>query len=259
MQDRLASIEQRLTGIEERLDQLEGAARTEAGTAKRSTDETPFGDSFLANASVHVGRVLLIFGGAYLLRAITDFEFVPTAVGLALGALYALCWLFVAWRRAADPNQRAAAAFFGGTSVLLMLPLLMEAATTFGLLSGTQALIAVGVYFALALGVGVQRELRSLAWLATGGACAASLALLIATHAAVSAAALMLVVALASLWAVYKRGWLALQWLGAAGAVLAAVALITLSQSQQWSLSADSASVFTSLLLLSCFIALILL
>ena len=251
MQDRLASIEQRLTSIEERLDQLEGTASTTATQREQTSEQGAFTDGFVANASVHVGRVLLIFGGAYLLRAITDFEFVPTAVGLALGAVYALYWLFVAWRRAAEPTQRAAAAFFGATSVLLMLPLIVEAATTFGLLSGVQALAAAGVYFGLALSVAVQRELRTLAWLVTGGACATALALLIATHAAIAAAVLMLAVALASLWAVYNRGWLALQWLGAAGAALAAVALITLSHSQQWSISAGSASVYASFLLVS--------
>jgi hypothetical protein len=251
VQDRLTGIEARLARIEQRLDELEGAARAEAEYEQAVAAEPSLGESFVASASTHIGRVLLIFGGAYLLRAITDFEFVPTPIGLAMGAAYALYWLYVAWRRAADESQRAAAAFYGATSAVLILPLLVEAATTFDLLSGAQAIVAVAVYFALALAVGIQRKLRSIAWLVTAGAGITALALLITTRAAVPAAALLQAVGLATLWAVYGRGWLALQWLGALGASLGVVALITLAQSPQWSLSGGTATLFATLLLLA--------
>ena len=94
----IADLEARIVAIERRLAALEGEkAETERKAEVRST--TPRGDGVAAAASTHIGRVLLIFGGAYLLRAITEYGFVPTALGLLLGASYAVFWLAMAWRR----------------------------------------------------------------------------------------------------------------------------------------------------------------
>lgn len=235
MQDRIAELEARLVSVEHRLNALERIAPARAAVAP-GDDEPVLDDGFLANASGHIGRVLLIFGGAYLLRAITDSHFVPTAVGLSLGAAYALYWLYTAWRKAAIESRRANAAFFGATSVLLSLPLLVESSTTFGLLSGRQALAALAVVTALGLSVAVTRRLRSLAWLVTAGAIVTALALLIVSHEAVLVSLFLLALGIASLWAVYGRGWLALQWLGAAGANAGVAALAGLSGAEQWQL-----------------------
>ncbi len=252
MQDRLAELEERLVIVERRLAALEGAPAPpqEPGTTE---DESARDGGLLGKASTHIGRVLLIFGGAYLLRAITDFEFVPTAIGLAMGAAYALFWLYLSWRKAAVDTERATAAFYGATAILLALPLLVEAATTFGLLTGAEAVGALAIFFALALTVGVVRNLRSVAWLVIAGAGVTALALVITTHAAVPAAGFLLLAGLASLWAVYARDWLALQWLGAIGANGAAFALIGLAQSPQWSLDPGVAALFAIILLLTYF------
>ena len=142
--------------------------------------------------------MLLIFGGAYLLRAITDFQFVPTGIGIAMGATYAVYWLFMAWRKGLVDSERAGAAFFGGTSVLLALPLLVEAVTKFELLSGQQGLVALTVYFSLALWVAVLRQLRSLAWLVTIGGIGTAFAILIASHEAPLVAIVLVFLGLAS-------------------------------------------------------------
>ena len=235
MKDRVAELESRLAAVEHRLRVLESASSIEPASGQLAPEPT-LGDGFVSSASTHIGRVLLIFGGAYLLRAITDFQFVPTAVGILMGAIYALFWLYMAYRKGHIEDLRANAAFFGGTSVLLILPLLVEAVSRFELLSGAQGIIALAVFFAVAMLVAVIHNLRSLAWLVTGGGIATAFAVLNASHSAVPVSVVLLILGLGSLWAVYIRRWMGLQWLGALGANAGVLVLAVLSKSEQWPL-----------------------
>ncbi|MEJ2128440.1 MAG: hypothetical protein P8X81_06300 [Woeseiaceae bacterium] len=246
----LADIEKRLAAVEKRLSALEAPGPVRA-SVKDDTDEAPsLGEGFLSSITTHIGRVLLIFGGAYLLRAITDFQFVPVPAGLFIGALYAVFWLVMAYRRGAIAHRGADAAFYGGTSTLLALPLLVEASTRFGLLSGNQAVVALLGYLALALFVADRRQLRSLAWLAVGGGIATAFALLFATSVIVAVAVLSVLLGLASYWVVQRHEWMGLQWLGAAGANAVVLVAIGLSRSDQWSLEGTTALLFAAVLLL---------
>lgn len=246
----LARIEKRLAAVEQRLSALEGSAPTEPRVVDEAEAAPSLGEGFLSSITTHVGRVLLIFGGAYLLRAITDFQFVPVAVGLFLGACYAVFWLAMAARKGAIDNQRADAAFYGGTSTLLALPLLVEASTRFALLSGMQAVWALLLYLAAALFVSDRRNLRSLGWLAVGGGIVTAFALVITTQVILEATALLLLLGLASYWVVQRRAWLGLQWLGAAGASTAVLLTTGLSRSEQWSIDSSAGLWLAALLLL---------
>jgi hypothetical protein len=246
----IADLEARIVAIERRLAALEGE-KAESGPQAETRAVTPGGDGFAATASTHIGRVLLIFGGAYLLRAITDYGFVPTALGLLLGASYALVWLVMAWRRAGVEAERVKAEFFGGTSVVLGLPLLYEAANRFALLSGTQAVVAVAVYFTLALATATRHRMTVLAWMTTAGSIAVAIALLVSARAAIPVAAFLILLGIGSLWAVYLRDWLGLHWLGALGANVGVGALIALSLSDRWPISPALAFGFAVVLLIS--------
>ena len=248
MTSRIADLENRLAAVEQRLAKLEGE-KAEGSVHEREAAAPRLGDEFAATASKHVGRVLLIFGGAYLLRAITDFQFVPTALGVFMGATYAVFWLFVAYRRGGIESQRTGAAFFGGTSVFLTLPLLHEATTKFGLLSDIEGIAALFVYCALAMTVAVVREVKSLAWLITAGGIATAGASLVTLHSAVPVAAFLLALGLGSLWAEYWRHWLGLRWLGALGANLGVLAMVVLSQSDRWEIEPGLPFVFAVVLL----------
>ena len=201
----LADIEKRLAAVEQRLSALEAPSPVPAAAKDEAVEAPSLGEGFLSSITTHIGRVLLIFGGAYLLRAITDFQFVPVPLGLFIGALYAVFWLVMAYRRGAIAHQGADAAFYGGTSTLLALPLLVEASTRFDLLSGTQAVVALLGYLALALFVSDRRRLRSLGWLAVGGGIATAFALLFATKVIVAVTVLLMLLALASDWVVQRR------------------------------------------------------
>lgn len=243
MTSSLADLERRLAAVEQRLAAIEGGAEA-APVYDREAAAPTLGDGFVTTASRQAGRVLLIFGGAYLLRAITDFQFVPTALGISMGATYAVFWLFVAYRRGKSESHRTGAAFFGGTSVVLTLPLLHEAVTKFDLLSDVAGIIALAAYCALVLFVAVSRHIKTLAWLITVGGIATAVASLVASHTAVSVAAFLLALGLASLWVEYQRDWLGLRWLGAAGANLGVLALVSLSHSERWSIDPELPFIF---------------
>lgn len=248
MHDRLADLESRIAAVERRVDALENTA-----DALVSPDhEAPvpsLGEGFVTVASAHVGRVMLIFGGAYLLRAITDFQFVPTALGISMGASYALFWLFMAYRKSGVVPLRSRAAFYGGTSVLLSLPLLVEAVSKFNLLSGPQGIAALTAFCAFALAVSIGRNLRTLAWLTTAGGIGTAMAVMIVSHTTMSTSAFLLALGLASLWAVYYRQWIGLQWLGALGANVGVIVLVIFGTSDQWTIEPRTAVLYSSVLL----------
>jgi hypothetical protein len=196
-----------------------------------------------------VGRVLLIFGGAYFLRAITEEGFVATSLGLALGAVYAVWWLVFAYRKAADPAQHTRASFLAGASVLLTLPLLHEAATTFAVLSGTQGVVAIAVYCALALVIAAIRDLKVVAWIVTAGGIGAGVASLVATQSALAVTTFLIMLGLGTLSIVHWREWKGLQWLGALGANAGVMVLAGLALSGRWPISPKIAVFFAAALL----------
>ena len=246
-----AELERRLAAVEQRLSKLEGSTATEVRPVDEVDEQASLGEGFLTSITTHIGRVLLIFGGAYLLRAITDFQFVPVAVGLFIGACYAVFWLLVALRKGAIEGRQADAAFYAGTSTLLAMPLLVEASTRFGLLAGTQAILALAAYLAAALFVSDRRNLRSLGWLTVGGGIVTAFALVITRQVIFEATALLLLLGLASYWIVQRREWLGLQWLGAAGASAAVLLVTGLSGSDQWSIHSMAVLWSAAALLLS--------
>ena len=249
MQDRIADLETRLADVERRLGALEGEVAGEPAYDEAAPEPT-LDDGLVATLSAHIGRVLLIFGGAYLLRAITDFQFVATALGLLLGATYAATWLFIAYRKAALEPGRATAAFYSCTSVLLALPLLVEAVTKFEVISGRAGVLALTVYFALTMLIATRRNLRSLAWLSVAGSIGAAMFLLIGAHVAMAAVLFLLFLGQVSLWAVYRARWMGLQWLGAVGVNVGLIALFAVSQSDQWDIRPQVAALFALLALL---------
>jgi hypothetical protein len=233
MVDRLADVEARLAAIELRLGALEGARARQPAVAGAKANGAP-GEGSVSSAATYLGRVLLIFGGAYLLRAITDYGFLPTWAGIPTGAAYALLWLYVAYRAAAQPHKRTGARVYGAVSVLLVLPILVEAVTRFQLLSGPQSAVALTLLCLVYLLVVALRELRGLAWLVTAGGLLTGSVLLKASGAALSFSIFMLLLGLACLWIVYLRRWRGLQWLGAAGANFGVVSLALMSSNAHW-------------------------
>ncbi len=243
-----AEMELRLAAIEQRLSALEA---TRPDTKVIGLDETApqVSAGFLSNAPTHIGKVLLIFGGAFLLRAITDEGIVPTAVGILMGTVYALWWMFMAFRTGRDPDRGLNALFYGASSVFLALPLFVEATTRFELLSGRQGVVALTLFCAISIWVAAIRNLRSLCWIAAAAGIVTAFVVLNTSHSAVETAVFLILLGLGSLWTVYRRDWLGVQWLGAVGANAGVVVLIVLSVSDRWSVYAETPFLMAGLLL----------
>ena len=250
MKDRIAELEVRLARVEQRLSILEGEKPAKAAVDE-PVPESSAAHRMVAGAPTHIGHTLLIFGGAYLLRAMTDFQFVPTGIGIFMGATYAIFWLYMSYRKGAVEAQRTSAAVLGALSIVLAMPLLVEAVQHFKLLSGQQSAAALAVYCTLALGVSLKRNLRTLAWLTTAGGIATGIGLIIVSHTAYLAATVLILLGLATLWIAYSKDWLGLQWLGAVGANGVVLGLVGLSTTDQWPVEADTAAIFATFLLLA--------
>jgi hypothetical protein len=250
MKDRIAELESRLARVEERLSALEGEKPAKVA-ADEPVPESTAAHRMVAGAPTHIGHALLIFGGAYLLRAITDFQFVPTGIGIFMGATYAVFWLYMSYRKGSVETQRTSAAVFGALSIVLAMPLLVEGVQHFKLLTGQQSAVALAIYCALALGVALKRNLRTLAWLTTAGGIATGIAILVVSHSAYLVATILILLGLATLWIVYTKDWLGLQWLGAVGANGVVLGMVGLSTTDQWPIEPETAAIFAMFLLLS--------
>src|ERR1051325_9881298 len=73
-----------------------------------------------------VGRSLIAMGGAYLLRAATDLQVVPRAIGIVAGLVYALSWIVV--------GNRHTAMFNTAIGALIFFPIFWEATVRFHVL-----------------------------------------------------------------------------------------------------------------------------
>lgn len=249
MDDALSVLEARVADLENRLRIVE----KRAGIGVASEDQAggvALNEGMVSNASTQLGRVLLIFGGAYFLRAMTDYQIVATGLGIFLGASYAMFWLFMAYRSGGMEGRRAGALFFAVSSTLLTLPLLAEAVTKFDLLSGTQGAMALTVFCALTLLVSVLRDMRILAWLISAGGVGTALYLLGASHTAQPFIAFLLLLGLGCLWAAYQGAWKGPQWIAAMGANAGVVALVLLSSNEGWDVGYMEAFGFAVALLL---------
>lgn len=175
---RVDGLEARIVELNERLSRLEaqmkGVTHTEAQTREASPDVTRFADSevLLSTEALSgglgqllpmIGRSSLIFGGAFLLRALTDAGVVPHGLGVLIALLYAVGWLFAAWRTGSG-GQGLNAEFHGVTAVIIAFPMLIETTVRFKLISAAAAAAILVALLATTLVILWQRHLPVTAW-----------------------------------------------------------------------------------------------
>jgi hypothetical protein len=129
-----------------------------------------------------VGRTLVVLGGAYLLRALSDLALIPPLVGAAAALAYAMWWLVQA-DRAAGAGHRLGAVFHGFAAAMIAYPLIWETTARFGFLTPTVAAAALIVFVALGLAVAWRRDLAEIAWTLALFTLVTSLGLLVGTRA----------------------------------------------------------------------------
>jgi len=224
--DRLAALERAVAALDARLGALEAGG---APAMPREIDEDPpaprAGPALDPVALMTlVGRTLVVLGGAYLLRALTEAGVWPPLVGVAAGFAYAASWL-VAVDRAGRRGLRVSAIFHGLSATIIALPILWEAVTKFGAIGGGGAAAILTATAMAVLTVAVRARLQTVAWMIVLGAVVSSLALTAATGAVLPFAVADIALGVVTLWIGYTIDWVWLRWPVAASADIAVLAL----------------------------------
>jgi hypothetical protein len=206
------ALEQRLGVVEKREVTAPGAPSVLPRSVPLEEDEELLpSDADLTGTLGLVGRTLIVFGGAYLLRAVTAAGYLPDQAGVLLAFLYALTWLWLADRTGARANP-ASAAFHGTTAVLIGLPLLWETTTRFHYLGPWASSLALALFATVSVGVAWRRDLQGLAWIVGLGAPVAAFALLAGTRVAEPCGFALVAVGLLGLALYEGRGWSGAGW-----------------------------------------------
>ena len=235
---RLRQLEATIADMDRRLRAMEGArgapderATSSAELLDASGNPAESGVDVASVLSL-VGRSFIVFGGAFLLRALTESGRLPANAGVALGLLYAAGWI-VAAEFAAVKRRSLSAVLHGSTAVAIGLPLLVEATTRFGLLAPWVSATVLTGFSGLALFVAWRRDLHALAAVTTLATLAATVFLAGKTGAFVPFSAVLIALGVATLWLGYHRDWFWMRWVTALVADVAMVGLTSRAISPQ--------------------------
>ena len=229
MNDRLAALEAAIQDLQSSVRHLEARLAHLEGRASSAEHAAPdAGEAAAASAAAGalpavrgwrdpiailslIGRLFIVLGGAYLLRAMTDTGAIPQPAGVALGLAYGLVWLALA-DRAGGRGQRPGAVFHGMGAAMVAFPVVVEATTHFNVLPGAASAAALAVLTAGQLAVAWRRRLQALAWIAVATAIPASLIILARTGVVVPHACFLILFGVATLWMGYSLDWLLVRW-----------------------------------------------
>lgn len=237
--DRLTQLEDSLADVVRRLRALEDGQRAavttadHADTAPLAPPDTMFlparhadstrGTSDLTGLATLLGRTCIVFGGAYLLRALTETGRLPGTAGVIIGLTYSLLFLIAA-DRAATTNKLSAQ-FHGVTGMLIGLPIVWEATSQFHLLSPAWGALFLGLGAAAAFIIAGRRELDAVAGVAGFGTMATALATAFSAVNYGPFAILLIALSTATYWLSDRPGHAWLRWPNAVAAGLAVMAV----------------------------------
>lgn len=236
---RLKQFEDGLADVERRLRVLEDGQRRAVPTAEyadtaplappntvflpaRPADSTR-GTSDLTGLAALLGRTCMVFGGAYLLRALTETGRLPGTAGVVIGLTYSLIWLLAADRTAR--THPVSAEFHGVTSMLVGLPIVWEATARFGVLSPITAALLLALGSAASFVVAGRRRLNAVAGVAGLGTIIAAVATAWSINQYGVFAILLIALSTATYWLSERPGHAWLRWPNAIAAGLAVIAV----------------------------------
>jgi hypothetical protein len=168
-----------------------------------------------------IGRTLVVLGGAYLLRALTDAGVLAGPLGVAVGFLYAAGWLLTASRASTGPS----AVFHTLAATLIAIPLVWEATFRFHLLGPVSGAAVLALFAIAAIAVAILTRLEVVAWIGAGSTALLVVPLAVATEGFVAYTVFLILLGLGTLWLGYLYDWLYLRWpiAGLAALLVAAV------------------------------------
>lgn len=259
LEDEVRSLRRTLRGVERRLaGEAEGGpalAAAVATTPEPVAGEHHAGREMLGDLAL-VGRTLMVLGGAFLLRAVTETGAVAVGVGVALGLLYALLWLALA-HRAARPTARPShsAVYHAVAFALIAFPLSVEAVLRFAVLTPVAGAAVLALLAALGLAVAAHRGLRSAAWLVSLGSAGSAWVLMTASGPVAAYLLLLLALGVSTLGLSYRRPWRVLPWFTAAVVDLALLVPVVQVQFERWQAPAGWVPVLLFVVLLVYLVA----
>lgn len=214
---RLERLESAVQEISDRVGRLERTKAATSGTATlvaappRSAAPAPVQKTDLSVDMALAGMSVLILGGGFLLRALTESAALPPIGGVIAGLAYAAFW---AWKadRAARADRHRAAAFHAATASVIAFPLAWETTTRFKILSPELGALVVAVLALVLLWIATRENIQSVAWIANAGAIGAAIAIGSATGTLVPVMHAITLVGAATLYASYRLGWSWIAW-----------------------------------------------
>lgn len=232
MENRLSALEQQLLDLQQKVEQLEhrmdaGAQLIEPTEIKAKqrlqpvlepSVQAPSEAEHLAplaftftNFITLSGRSLIVLGGAYLIRALTESHMLPASAGVAMGLLYAVLWILAAGR-SAGKGLNGDATFHIVVATVIAFPLIFEATVHFHFLGHQSSAIALGFFSALALGIAWRFSHQAMAWIVAMAGLMTAVILIVNTGTVLPFGAFLLLLGLSTLWLGYERKWSLLRW-----------------------------------------------
>lgn len=173
IESRVERLEAALQAIDSRLAKLEHRPHREARPVPAAASEPAQSE---AGSLGLFGISMLILGGAFVLRALTESNIVPRPAGAILGFAYAGVWIWNAGRLAHRHHARGAL-FHAVTAAVIAFPLVWETTVRFHIIPAIIASIAVGLLGLLFLWIAVRGEQQVLAWTGSLAAILAAFAI----------------------------------------------------------------------------------
>jgi hypothetical protein len=122
------------------------------------------------------GTSILIFAGAYVLRALTESGTIPRVGGVIAGVAYAAFWIFIA-DRAARAGRSRVALFHAATASGIAFPLVWETTVRFKFVSPAFGATVAAFMGLVLVGVAWRDRQQSIAWIGGIGSIGAALAI----------------------------------------------------------------------------------
>jgi hypothetical protein len=239
VEDHVRELARRLERVEERLSALERrmavAGPAESAAVPQVTAPVPRAEASAFDplrVITSLGRSLIILGGAFLLRALTEEGVLAPAIGVPLGLAYATAWMFTA-SAAAGRGDALGAGFDGAAAIAIGFPLIAEAALKFSIVPPAPAALVLAGFTALLLIVAAQRRHQTLAWLTVVAGLMTPLVMMARTGRVAPFAMYLTALGVAALWLGYTHQWKGLRWPTGFVAVLAVLVLTLRSLSNQ--------------------------
>ena len=182
--DRLRDLESRIASLEsfviaERLPQPEARPTPTPLVTRRASPPRGLPElESSARAFPTVGKAVLGFAGAFLLRALAESGSVPKLPVLIIAILYACFWMI--W--SARTNDRFASVTYAVTSTLILSPMLWEATVRFQSMPATASASILVAFIVLTLVLASRHDLQVIPWIATLASASTAVALIVGTR-----------------------------------------------------------------------------